>query len=78
MTELKISEIRKAEHLANKISGKKDCKVSGWFTDGAQGSFQQFICEILSEGGMHREDDIEVNVYLPDRRRSFARLYYGD
>ncbi|MFR8177122.1 MAG: hypothetical protein ACLVB5_08600 [Christensenellales bacterium] len=72
MSELKISEIKKAERLANRLTGKKDCRVSGYYTEGANGDFQIFQCEVLSDGGKTREIDIYVDAFLPDRRRSRA------
>ena len=72
MSRLKISEIKKAERLANRLTGKKDCRVSGYYTEGANGDFQIFQCEVLSDGGNTREIDIYVDAFLPDRRRSRA------
>ena len=72
MSKLKISEIKKAERLANRLTGKKDCRVSGYYTEGAKGDFQIFQCEVLSDGGKTREIDIYVDAFLPDRRRSRA------
>jgi hypothetical protein len=72
MSKLKISEIKKAERLANRLTGKKDCRVSGYYTEGANGDFQIFQCEVLSDGGKTREIDIYVDAFLPDRRRSRA------
>ena len=72
MSELKISEIKKAERLANRLTGKQDCRVSGYYTEGANGDFQIFQCEVLSDGGKTREIDIYVDAFLPDRRRSRA------
>lgn len=72
MTNLKISEIKKAERLANRLTGKKDCRVTGYYTEGANGDFQTFQCEVLSDGGKTREIDIYVDAFLPDRRRSRA------
>lgn len=72
MSRLKISEIKKAERLANRLTGKKDCRVSGYYTEGANGDFQIFQCEVLSDGGKTREIDIYVDAFLPDRRRSRA------
>ena len=72
MSKLKISEIKKAERLANRLTGKKDCRVSGYYTEWANGDFQIFQCEVLSDGGKTREIDIYVDAFLPDRRRSRA------
>lgn len=72
MSKLKISEIKKAERLANRLTGKKDCRVTGYYTEGANGDFQIFQCEVLSDGGKTREIDIYVDAFLPDRRRSRA------
>ena len=70
MNEPKRGEIRKAERLACKLTGKKDCRVSGYFTSGSIGTFQTFECEILSNDFQEREADIYIEAYLPDRRRS--------
>lgn len=72
MNEPKISEIKKAERLANKLTGKQDCRVTGYYTEGANGDFQTFQCEVLSDGGKMREIDIYIDAFLPDRRRSRA------
>lgn len=72
MHEPKISEIKKAERLACKLTGKTDCKVSGYFTAGAKGDFQTFECEILSDGCKERELNIYIEAFIPDRRRSWA------
>ena len=72
MTEPKISEIKKAERLARLLTGKQDCRVSGYYTEGANGDFQTFQCEVLSDGGKTREIDIYIDAFLPDRRRSRA------
>jgi hypothetical protein len=73
MNEPKRGEIRKAERLACKLTGKQDCRVTGYYTEGANGDFQTFQCEVLSDGGKMREIDIYVDAFLPDRRRS--RVY---
>ena len=73
MNEPKRGEIRKAERRACKLTGKMDCRVTGYYTEGANGDFQTFQCEVLSDGGKMREIDIYVDAFLPDRRRS--RVY---
>lgn len=73
MIDLKSSEIKKAERLACKITGKQDCRVSGYFTSRTTDSFQTFKCEICSGVSMeNREIDIYIEAYLPDRRRSWV------
>lgn len=72
MHEMKISEIKKAEHLACKLTGKKDCKVGGYFTSGEINGVQTFQCEILSNNYEEREIDIYVEAFIADRRRSWA------
>lgn len=72
MNEPKRGEIRKAERLACKLTGKMDCRVTGYYTEGANGDFQTFQCEICSNDMEDREDDIYIEAYLPDRRRSYA------
>ena len=61
MNEPKRGEIRKAERLACKLTGKQDCRVTGYYTEGANGDFQTFQCEVLSDGGKMREIDIYVD-----------------
>ena len=73
MSELKISEIKKAERLANRLTGKKDCRVSGYYTEGANGDFQIFQCEVLSDGGKTREIDIYVDAFLPEANKQEKR-----
>lgn len=72
MHELKISEIKKAESLARKLTGKADCKVGGYFTSGERNGVQTFQCEILSNNYEDREIDIFIEAFIPDRRRSWV------
>lgn len=72
MYEPKSSEIKKAERLACKLTGKADCKVGGYFTSGARDNVQTFQCEILSSGYEDRELDIYIEAFIPDRRRSWV------
>ena len=72
MNEPKRGGIRKAERLACKLTGKMDCRVTGYYTEGANGDFQTFQCEICSNDMEDHEDDIYIEAYLPDRRRSYA------
>lgn len=73
MFDMMVSEIKKAESLARKLTGKKDCKVGGYFASYKEGnSVVTFECEILSNNYEDREMDIIVEAFLPDRRRSWA------
>ena len=72
MNEPKSGEIKKAERLACKLTGKKDCRVTGYFTSGSTGSYQTFQCEICSGDMEYREADIYIEAFLPDRRRSWV------
>lgn len=72
--ELMKSEIKKAERFANKATGRKDCRVTGFFTDNKENDFG-FItvkCEICSNDMEDREDDVNLSVCTWDRRRTFA------
>lgn len=74
MLDLMISEIRKAERLANKVTGKTDCRVTGYYTDNKKDDFG-FItvkCEICSNNMEDREDDVILSICTWDRRRTFA------
>ena len=72
MYEPKISEIKKAERLACKLTGKADCRVSGYFTEGVKDNVQTFECEILSNDFEDRELNIYIEAFIPDRRRSWV------
>lgn len=70
---LKVSEIKKAESYANKASGKKDCRVTAWYTDSKnEFGFYQVRCEICSNNMNERENDVIIEVCMNDRRRSFC------
>ena len=77
MIKMMTSEIKKAESLARKLTGKKDCKVGGYFVSYKEGnSIATFECEILSNGYEDREQDIIVEAFIADRRRSWAHARY--
>ena len=67
------SEIKKAERFASKRDGK-DVRVSGWYTDNKMDElgFISVHCEMCSDEYGTREHDIVLNVFMPDRRRSFV------
>lgn len=71
---LKVSEIKKAERFANKNTGKKDCKVTAWYTISKDDKFgfYQIGCEICSNNMTDREDDVIIEVFMKDRRMSFC------
>lgn len=71
------SEIKKAEKLANTLTNKKDCRVTGTYYNGVLDWMGWAVvrCEICSDNMTEREIDINVNVFTPDRRRSFASRY---
>lgn len=71
------SEIKKAEAFARKITGKADCRVGGYFVSRKDGdTIATFECEILSNGYEDREQDVIIEAFLPDRRRSWAHERY--
>lgn len=71
MNEPKRGEIRKAERLACKLTGKMDCRVTGYYTEGANGDFQTFQCEICSNDMEDREDDIYGIVLDKERLNAY-------
>lgn len=75
------SEVKKAESLANKIAGRKDCKVTGWSAhrDPADPLLPEFTwwtvtCEICFDYVERAPFDIQVHVFMNDRRRSFTAV----
>lgn len=70
------SEIRKAEKIANDYYGRKDCKVTayGWKQDENIPDFYNVKCEICFDYEVRADYDVIVNVFMPDRRRSFAQV----
>lgn len=71
--ELLKSEIKKAERYANKVTGKTDCKVTGFFTNNKEDRFG-FItvnCEICSNNMETPEGYVKLLVCTWDRRRTF-------
>jgi len=72
---LKRSEIKKVKKLAKQITGKADCMIGGYFHSGADElGFVRVECEILSNGMNDREQDIILEVFMYDRRSSFAHI----
>lgn len=74
-TGLLKSEIRKIEKFAQKRDSK-DSQLTGYsYTQGTDElGFLTVTCEICSKGMTHREENVVLNVYMPDRRRSFVSL----
>lgn len=70
--ELLISEIKKAEKFAEKRDGVK-AEVTGYGTDWSiDCGFATVTCEVCTKETNERLDDVELNIYVKDRRRSFA------
>jgi hypothetical protein len=75
MFELKISEIKKAESAANKFSGRKDCKVTGYSAKPSViGTWYEVTCEICFDYEDRADFDIVISAFMDDRRRSFATV----
>lgn len=73
MFELKRSEIKKAEKLANKVTGKKECRVTGYSLGKEDDlGYAAVRCEICSNDMSEREPDIYISACMWDRRKSFA------
>lgn len=69
------SEIKKAEAAANKFFGCNDCKVTGYFHNGAdEWGNVTVICEICFNYEERADHDVAVSVIGMDRRRSFAKV----
>jgi hypothetical protein len=79
MFELKKSEIKRAEAAANKYLGRKDCRVTGYFSqkspDIGAGEWYDVTCEICINNMQERaEIDVKIDAYMSDRRRSIVRV----
>lgn len=69
------SEIKKAETAANKFFGRNDCKVTGYFHNGAdEWGNVIVICEICFNYEKRADWDVSVFVIGMDRRCSFAKV----
>lgn len=68
------SEIKKAERCALNRDYTPS-KVTGWSCDMKEDDlgFLTVKCEMCSNNYNTREEDVTLFVYMPDRRRSFAR-----
>lgn len=68
------SEIKKAERCANKALKCNDCRVTGYFSDGTidELGFITVTCEICHDYEARADVDVEMNIFIPDRRRSWA------
>lgn len=69
------SEIKKAERCANKALKADNCKVTGYYHDGKidELGFVLVKCEICHDYEERATVDVELNIFMPDRRRSWAR-----
>ncbi len=68
------SEKMKAERFANTALNVNDCKITGYSTNGRvdELGFVKVICEICHNYEERADIDVQLNVFMPDRRRSFA------
>lgn len=69
------SEIKKAERLANEITGFNDCKVTGYCEQKEENGFIIVKCEICRNYKERINFDITLSVLLKDRRFSFASTF---
>ena len=74
MLDLMVSEIKKAERLANKVTGKTDCRVTNCYTDNKKDNsgFIKVMCEICSNNMEDPEGYVRLFVCTWNRRRTFA------
>ena len=73
------SEIKKAERLANKVTGFNDCKITGYFSKithpfdfDPSFVFVEVECEICRDYEEPIETVINLLIPMDDRRRTFA------
>lgn len=74
-TQLLKSETKKAEKAANEFLGCDNCRVTGYgVTKRDDLGFIEVDCEMChGYDGERANVDVTVFVFMPDRRRSFAR-----
>lgn len=77
MTLLK-SEIKKAVKKANEANMCNDCTVTGYYTDGKidEFGFLKVECEICHNYESRAKHDVILEVFMPDRRSSFAHRIF--
>ena len=75
------SEIKKAEAAANKATGTKNCKVTGYswkvvnpFDFDQNAEFVEVICEICHDYERRADVDVRLDIPMIDRRRSTATV----
>lgn len=72
------SEIKKAETAANKFFGTTNAKVTAYtakpYLDNGCGDWYEVKCEICFGYEEIADYDVIINVFMPDRRRSFAAV----
>lgn len=77
-TGLNKSEIRKAIKLANKINNCKDCTVTGCsYNSTPVDNFVEVFVEICHNYKERANYDVVVEVFMDDRRRSYAHTVIG-
>lgn len=69
------SEVKKAEKCANKALKTNNCKVTGYAHNSKPDEFGFLTvkCEICHDYEERAAVDVELNVFMPDRRRTWAR-----
>lgn len=75
--EILPGEFKKIKALANKTSGRKDCKVTAYSAQPDSFYTKDFIictCEICFNYEQRADFSIRLTAFLPDRRRSFVEV----
>lgn len=73
------SEIKKAETAANKFFGTTNAKVTAYSAKRCMyepiiGDWYEVKCEICFDYENRADYDVVINVFMLDRRRSFAKV----
>lgn len=72
------SEIKKAEAAANKFFGTTNAKVTAYSAKRCAESgcenWYEVKCEICFDYKKRADYDVEINVFMLDRRHSFAKV----
>lgn len=76
--ELTRSEIKKAIKKANELNNCNDCTVTGYSynTIPDDMNFILVTCEICHNYETRADKDVQIEVFMDDRRRSWAHQVY--
>lgn len=71
--ELMKSEVKKVKNFVLYKTGKS-CYISGWSSNWKEDEtgFVTVVCEMCSDFSSDYVEDVVLNIFMPDRRKSFV------